>query len=242
MILLATHLAFGDTLDAQVMTNSAGATMRWATMPVEFKVDPTNSLSLDESGVVSAVVSAGGQWSGAAGAAISSRFRGAKVGLEAGYDDVNVVMFRDVWEWSPDLLAVTQTWSRQDGEIVDFDMMINAEDHAWTLDGQSDATDLWNTVSHEFGHALGIGHNGEDHAATMYPVAVDGETMKRDLDVSDQQIAAFLYPGGDGADADGAMAADRPGCNVLSAEIPQSSFFIGAIAALSLVSRRRKEA
>lgn len=238
MVLLATQLAFADALDAQIMTNSSGATMKWSHMPVEFSVDPTNSQALDESGVVSAVVSASGQWSGATGAGISSRFRGAKTGLKGGYDEKNVVLFLDDWDGSPDLLAVTQTWSTQEGEIVDFDMMINADDHFWSLDGESDATDLWNTVSHEFGHALGIGHNGDDDAATMYPVAVDGEIAKRDLDDSDVRVAAYLYP--KGAEEEDASLEDRPGC--ASRPGAPSGTFAGMVAALSFLVCRRKEA
>ena len=61
--------------------------------------------------------------------------------------------------------------------------------------------DVQNTVTHEAGHVLGLGHNCDpgaptcpDPLATMYPKAKMGETSKRDLQPDDIDGICTLYP------------------------------------------------
>ncbi len=191
-MLLSLSLALAEPHD-QMLTNAAGAPLHWATMPIRYTIDPTNTAGLAEAGVVAAIVEAAATWTSVEGAHAEYRFVGTERDAVGGYDDHNVVFFDDSWEVSPDLLAITSTWSTEDGEILDFDMAVNTADHAWALDGDAEVEDLQNTLTHEFGHALGFGHDPADIAATMFASAHPGELAKRDLTESDEAVAIFAY-------------------------------------------------
>ena len=66
---------------------------------------------------------------------------------------------------SLNVIALTSTWARADGHIVDADVRVNAKDNFFAnLDPGSTAGngqlpfDLQNAITHEFGHLIGLGH------------------------------------------------------------------------------------
>ncbi len=234
LLSLLTTLALGAPED-QVLTNAKGARLRWASMPIPFVADPVNSAGLDEDGTVAAIVGGAGAWMWVEGSEVEYRFRGVKSGLQGGYDSENAVFFTDDWDATEDLLALTSTWSDDDGTILDFDLVVNTRDHQWSLDG-SVGGDLQNALAHEFGHALGLGHDEEDEEATMFPSATPGETHKRDLGDSDVAVARWLYPAIDGEEVDAPETRALMACGTT----PSTSLLAFFPAAL-LVVRRRKE-
>ena len=130
----------------------------------------------------------------------------------------------DCWEGTDPLtLALTTvSYGKSSGQIFDADIELNG----W--DGQSSSAppgffytcadppsavctsigqpgciewDVQNTVTHEAGHVLGLGHNCDsatptcpDPLATMYPRAKLGETSKRVLREDDIDGICTLYP------------------------------------------------
>lgn len=114
------------------------------------------------------------------------------------YDQPNesVILVRNRNEWTslPDhdslALALTLIWhDKKTGEILDVDMELNGGAGAFT-DCKSTrcgnmSIDLQNTVTHEAGHLLGLGHTSVA-GATMQPSTTKSpETEKRDLGADD---------------------------------------------------------
>ncbi|HEY5090269.1 MAG TPA: hypothetical protein VIK30_09870, partial [Polyangia bacterium] len=78
----------------------------------------------------------------------------------------SIIFYTETWPEDPEFIALTQHFSRPNGEIVDTDIEINAVDFTWAnLDPGStalahtpDAIDLQTAITHEFGHFIGLGH------------------------------------------------------------------------------------
>lgn len=127
---------------------------------------------------------------------------GPEIGLQSGladnypaFDGVNGVFFvaRD-WPAAPEELALTYAHvDSRTREILEVDIAVNASHHFFTADGDDDAYDLQNVLTHELGHALGLAHNEDDADATMYPLIRVGEQHKRDPARSDEQALLALY-------------------------------------------------
>jgi hypothetical protein len=111
------------------------------------------------------------------------------------------------WEESPGTIALTTTtYNNQCGQLFDADVELNAAAFFFTVvdsptcpPGTANAncvsTDVQNTVTHELGHLLGLGHS-TDPNAVMYPSAPLGEISKRTLSPDDVQCIDEAYPAG----------------------------------------------
>jgi predicted Zn-dependent protease len=104
----------------------------------------------------------------------------------------------EVWSskgYSSSLLAITSlTYDRESGVMVDADIEINDWNHVFSsgLTPIEGANDLENTLTHEFGHFLGMDHSDEP-GATMYGQAPAGEEKKRSLEQDDTDGLCDLY-------------------------------------------------
>jgi len=232
MLLLLASLASADELPQ--MYNANGSPIRWPQVPVSFKVDPANEAGLDAERVVVAVAQGAAAWNDIPESSVALQFMGKAKNPPMAHDDVNGVSFLAEWSLDPEMLAVTSVWSTTDGTAVGFDMQVNASDHAWSLDGARDAADVQNTMAHEFGHVLGIGHLEKNPDATMYPAAVHGETLKRDLSEDDKWVAMNLYPALEGAA--GQQDSRFGPCSTASGA---GGMLPAGLALLALVARRR---
>lgn len=112
-------------------------------------------------------------------------------------DGVNEVYFGDID--SPGTIAVTIVWGvfggpPQNRQLVEWDMVFDEADYAWSSAGEAGKMDFENIATHELGHSAGLGHP-EDTCVeeTMYRFADFGETYKRDLHAGDIAGIDKLY-------------------------------------------------
>ncbi|MDD9942185.1 MAG: matrixin family metalloprotease [Myxococcales bacterium] len=95
--------------------------------------------------------------------------------------------------------AITFLWhNKNTGEIYDVDLALNLYHQPFTdcIDGcRPGDVDLQNTVTHELGHVLGLGHS-DVKGSTMQDDAGAGETFMRDLEPDDEAgVCALQLPG-----------------------------------------------
>lgn len=190
LLLLASAHAFQPTLTGD------GYETRWATMPVPWTyIDEDRPSDLDEAEVRAAATGAFAVWGEVPEADVWLRETAPGAASEA----INTVHWLAPWPFDPTVLAMTSTWATDDGEVIRFTIALNSQHHAWSTSGHPKRADLQNTLTHEVGHALGLDHDPVHYDATMAPTARMGETHKRDLHVSDEAGAAYLYPPGTAA-------------------------------------------
>ena len=185
LILLSTFAHAWD-----IKTNQDGHALHWPSSDIHYSINTNGSHGLSTESVEEAITNAANEWNQGSTQMI---FDGSTKKSGADYSDgVQSIVFKDNWTEDPAVLAITYTWSTAGGEIVHFDMEINAEDHDWSTNGESNKQDLRNAITHEFGHAIGLDHS-EDIEATMAPDAVIGETNKRDLNADDLEGYQYIY-------------------------------------------------
>lgn len=138
-------------------------------------------------------------------------------GINHGGPNANAVWFNS--EWRLDTLhrmgtiAITiVSFDRRTGEILDADVELNQRTDAnpagfvfSTGMPMPDTADLPTILTHEFGHALGLGHSDQDRAV-MWPTAGMGES-RRTLSADDVEGICDVYA----FDRRPSMQCDAPG-------------------------------
>lgn len=137
---------------------------------------------------------------------------GGRVAVATAADDgVNEVIWESVaWpaDLQPGVLAQTVLHLDAGGRLHDADIHVNAVDFRWSLDGRPGTADARGVLTHELGHALGLGH-ASDPAATMFASRADTIAW-RSLEKDDVDGVCALYPGAGAARCDQAGGAACP--------------------------------
>jgi len=230
-----------------VKNTSRGVGVHWAERTVDFVVSGAGDKKKDHR-LPDATTKAAANWSatGEVRIAVFGPDKVAPVGYVDGEGTLNVSAWSGkVWDEDEDMLAVTYLHYKTDtGEILDADIVVNDTDFLWTDADEApvpNAYDLTNTLTHEMGHALGLGHS-EVGSATMFWTSYAMETSKRDLDADDVSAIHSLYAKVPQiADPDVALVdpAAPAGCQSTSGDAPGMALSLAAIAWLS-DHRRRK--
>jgi len=111
----------------------------------------------------------------------------------------------DCWQHNSGALAITTTsFDPISGRILDADIELNTPGFIFTAVDSPPcikpvynqlcvATDIQNTLTHEFGHSLGLAHSCQ-MGSTMYASAAPTELGKRALDPGSKQFVCDVYP------------------------------------------------
>ena len=198
----------------EVKHNDHDAVLRWGAAPIRYSLNVSGAEGLDPERVETLVQLAASQFESISGVDIAFQYEGLTDNAQVDFDDgINTIYFEHDWDRDADLLAVTDIWSVEDGEIIAFDMAINVNHHDWSTDGGDASNDLFNTLTHEFGHVLGLDHS-HDESATMYGSTEQGELTKRDLANDDRDAIRYLY---EGQEVVGCSSVGEPSRSPLSA-------------------------
>jgi hypothetical protein len=173
--------------------------------------------------------------------------------------------------YDPLALAVTSVFARKsDGQIVDADVELNAVTFRWSdlvrrPEISTELQDLQNTLTHEFGHFIGLDHTcfiafpkegvvddqgrpvpscsnapADVRATTMFASVIPGDLDRRTLSPDDRNAVCDVYPPIDlTIDADlprGSCAVEPRGAD------PGALLWVGLAAAAAIACRRRRPA
>jgi hypothetical protein len=186
----------------------------------------------------------------------------------------NLIFRRDAWPYEPSALAITTVFARQDtGIILDADVEINSVDGGRFRWGDLVAgigtgvhvEDLQNTLTHEFGHLLGLDHNcflagsnakhtvdnnGQpvpdcDHvtpeiqAATMFAAVAPGDTERRTLTADDMAGVCAIYPEASASSCDGGDGDTGTGCSLGGQRGSAAGLLLAGLLVVSAAGLRR---
>jgi len=172
--------------------------------PESWVVNPSNIRDLDKATVVTTLSNSITKWEDQAGKNILGNPTVTTDTLLAdatpsGPDGLNEVYFADINR--PGVIGVTIVWIQifpPPTKLMEWDMVYDDDDFDWSLSGESGKMDFENIVTHELGHAVGMGHPQPQDLTTctdetMYWLADLGETKKRSLNVGDIAGIQQLY-------------------------------------------------
>lgn len=185
-------VALGTLLSSSTRAFSVqGATWPATSMPVAYYVNPAN-MDLPTAAIEPAIRIGADAWHVQSGSPFAFVFAGFSTQTNNTNDGINLVMFRNASAGSA--LATTYSWFLGT-RIVDADIVFWDADFQFVTgtSGCSGAFFIEDIATHEFGHALGLGHSTVA-SATMYPSISACSQQSRTLDPDDIAGVLSLYP------------------------------------------------
>ena len=161
------------------------------TIPVPYYINPVN-MDVPTSAIEPAIRAGADAWQLQSGASFAFRFAGFSTQTTTTNDGINLVMFRN--ESSGSALATTYSWF-SGTRIIEADIVFWDAGFQFVTgtSGCSGAFFIEDIATHEFGHALGLGHSTVP-TATMYPSISACSQQARTLDADDIAGVLSLYP------------------------------------------------
>lgn len=174
-------------------------TAPWPDGVFRYWVNPVNASGIPEADVAASAQRAATNWDRQTDGAVRTQYMGLTTAVPKVRDGQNVIGF---FNESNTLLAEAWSWYRYDGSVrvakLEVDIYIYEGNHRFigTDDGCTDQRYLEDVLTHEIGHALGLGHSAVN-AATMYKSVGANCSMKaRSLDADDLAGITALYGSG----------------------------------------------
>jgi hypothetical protein len=186
MSAVATATIFGTTARAYTVLGYT-----WGQSPVPYYINTAN-MDLPGSAIEPAIRAGADAWRVQSGANFAFAFAGFSTQATNTNDGINMIMFRN--EASGSAIATTYTWF-SGTRLIDADMVFwDAGFQFFTgASGCSGGFYIEDVATHEFGHALGLGHSTVA-GATMYPSISTCSQQSRSLDSDDIAGVLSLYP------------------------------------------------
>ena len=173
----------------------SGRVLRFARMPVQVYLQAEAPPGLSLVQVEGALRAAIATWNGVAGAKVQLEYGGLVV--EAPNFDIHVAFDTKYDLAHGDVTGRTERSAGTDGALTRAEISLNALHFKWTTaasptPGQTPWADLAGVLTHQLGHALGLGHS-RTRTATMYFYGTQG--WMRSLEPDDQRAARLAWPG-----------------------------------------------
>jgi hypothetical protein len=163
----------------------------WAQSSMAYYINPTN-MDVPTAAIEPAIRAGADAWPLQSGASFAFAFAGLSAQTTNTNDGINLVVFRNASSGSA--LATTYSWF-SGSRLVDADIVFwDAGFQFFT--GSSGCVGgfyIEDVATHEFGHALGLGHSSVA-TATMYPSISTCSQQNRLLDADDIAGVRSLYP------------------------------------------------
>jgi len=253
-VLFAGCLASASTASAfEIRKTTSGQPVHWATSSVSFVIDP--SVTQAAPGAVDAAVQAAAAWSAQDGTPSLSTTAGTSPGQVA-VDGVNTILYAPHgYERAGNALAITfVSFDEKTGEIVDTDIVINGA-HAFSIfaagthapagtlpvatesgnggDNDDLKFDLQHVLTHEMGHALGLGDVTDDAADVMFAYTMPDDASLRAPGSDDLAGVTELY-----ADSASSPQSTSGGCgaSVAAKRVPSQDGWVATACVLCAVA------
>jgi matrixin len=163
----------------------------WAQPVVPYYINPAN-MDLPTTAIEPAIRAGADAWHLQSPASFAFAFAGYSSQTTNTNDGINLIIFRNAASGSA--IATTYTWF-SGARMVDADMVFwdGGFQFFTGTSGCSGGFYIEDVATHEFGHALGLGHSTVT-SATMYPSISTCSQESRSLDPDDIAAILELYP------------------------------------------------